>query len=368
MDVPSNTPSAEQTTTPWLPGLVSFVVCAYLASAGCAPQEPQTGPEEASQPQVQHQESGPVRLTLTCDKSQAKLAEPILLEFAVEHPADLRVVWPPVEGDWGGFALTPETSQTQPDSEQQTVRTTKRYRLRPLQAGQQTIPELTLRLVSSAQPDTDAADAVEIVTRPIDLEVISVLTGNEEPDTVLQAEGTPVELPQEQAFPWKSLVAALLALVLLGAGGYCFLRWLRDRQPPPVIIPAHRWALDELDRLANSDLIARGDLHEYYFRLSAILRGYLERRFGILAPEMTTEEFVDYMRSDRALEERHRRSLGPFLESCDLVKFARHVPGRGDIDNAFGHARSFVIDTADYGGSEAGASMAVRKSGREAAA
>jgi len=368
MDVPSNTPSAEETTTPWLPRLVSFAVCAYLASVGCAPQESQTGQEGASQAQVQHQESGQVRLTLTCDKSQAKVAEPILLEFAVEHPADLRVVWPPVEGDWGGFALTPETSQTQPDSKRQTVRTTKRFRLRPLQAGQQTIPELTVRLVSSPQPDAEGAEAVELVSRPIDVEVVSVLSGNEEPDTVLQAEGTPVELPEEQVFPWKPLVAALVALVLLGAGGYWFLRWLRDRRPPPLVIPAHRWALDELDRLANSDLIARGDLHEYYFRLSAILRGYLERRFGILAPEMTTEEFVDYMRSDRTLEERHRRSLGPFLESCDLVKFARHVPGRGDIDNAFGHARSFVIDTADYGGSEAGAPITTGESGREAAA
>jgi hypothetical protein len=45
-------------------------------------------------------------------------------------------------------------------------------------------------------------------------------------------------------------------------------------------------------------------------------------------------------------------SLGPFLESCDLVKFARYVPGQAEVEAAFSHAREFVIDTADYGETE----------------
>ena len=357
MDLPRNMPGAEQATRRWSPRLVLPVVCVYWAAAGCAPRSPEANEEGTAQAQVQHHESGEVRVMLSCDRSQAKVAEPILLEFVVKHPADLRVVWPPVEGDWGGFALTPQTSETQPDDKHRSARTTKSYTLRALQAGAQTIPELTLRLVGAAEEDSAGAEPVEMLTRPIDLEIASVLTGNEEPEMVLQAGGAPVELPEEQVFPWKLPAVVVLAVVVLGAMGYLFLRWLRDRRPPPVVIPAHRWALNELDRLAASDLLARGDVHEYYFRLSALLRGYLERRFGILAPEMTTEEFVVYMRSDRTLEEEHRRSLGPFLESCDLVKFARYVPGRAEVEGVFGRARSFVIDTADYG-----------EAGREAAA
>jgi hypothetical protein len=179
-----------------------------------------------------------------------------------------------------------------------------------------------------------------------------VLTGEEAPETVYEAEASPVELPVEEVFPWRPVVAVIAAALVLGVFGYFLLRWLRDRQAPIVVIPAHRWALDELEKLAGSDLIARGDLHEYYFRLSWILRGYLERRFEIMAPEMTTEEFVIFCRSDRTLDEEHRVALGPFLESCDLVKFAKYIPGQAEVEGAFDHARNFVIETADYGQGE----------------
>jgi hypothetical protein len=351
--------------------MVALLLGVCVAVTGCRGPDSETDEDATSQAQVQQRDAGDAHLTLTCDKSQAKVAEPIGLEFVVEHPPEFRVTWPPIEGDWGGFAVTPGTPETQKDEQLGTARTTKRYVLRALKSGAQTIPELTIGLVGAAPAEDGAeqtSEPIELVTRPIEVEITSVLAGDEEPDTVLQAEGLPVELPEERALPWKWLPVLLAGLALAGFVGYRLLRWLRDREPPPVVIPAHRWALDELDRLAGSDLIARGEVHEYYFRLSAILRGYLERRFGILAPEMTTEEFVEYMRADRVLSEEHRLSLGPFLEACDLVKFARHVPGQADVENAFSHARSFVIDTADYGASGAESPAGGSKPGREAAA
>lgn len=298
---------------------------------------------------MQQHESDEYRLTLTCDRDAARVADPVRLELTVEHPTTARVLWPALEGDWGGFAVASEPSETEHDEQAATSRASKRYALRALQSGPRTLPELTVRFRGVGNHDEEADDLAEITTEPIDFEISSALSGSEEPQTILRADGSPVELRDERRFPWGWLIAGIVGLVVLAVGCYRLLRWLRDREPPEIIIPAHRWALDRLDRLAEARLIERGETHEYYFRLSDIVRGYVERRFSILAPEMTTDEFTEVLRNDRVLEEPHRRLLGPFLEACDLVKFARHVPGREEADGAFESARSFVIESADDG-------------------
>ena len=67
---------------------------------------------------------------------------------------------------------------------------------------------------------------------------------------------------------------------------------------------------------------------------------------------MTTEEFMDAIRDDHRLEDRHRRALGPFLESCDMVKFARYAPQHAECEAAMGAARQFVEETAGSAATE----------------
>ncbi len=326
-----------------------LVVLAGLYPLGCA-EEDETE-TDSLKPVVQEHEAGAYRLWVDCDRSVAGVAEGITLQLTVEHPADTRVIWPPAEGDWGGFVMTPTPSVDETEKGDVGARASKRYTLRALQSGEKTLGELTVRFRGVEESDDDESDDLaSLTTAPIDFEIVSSLSGNEEPNTVFQADGTPVELPTDERFPWKLVAGGVLGAAVLMAAGFWFLRWLRDREPPRVVIPAHRWALDELDRLASATLIERGEFHEFYFRLSGIVRGYIERRFGVLAPEMTTEEFTEYLRTDLVLAEPYRRAMGPFLEACDLVKFARHVPGREEADGALASARDFVIDSAETGG------------------
>jgi hypothetical protein len=79
--------------------------------------------------------------------------------------------------------------------------------------------------------------------------------------------------------------------------------------------------------------------------LSDIVRQYIERRFGLMAPEQTTEEFLRDAGRNRALEDRHREMLASFLRAADMVKFALHMPTRGDADAAMAAANVFVDQT-----------------------
>lgn len=132
---------------------------------------------------------------------------------------------------------------------------------------------------------------------------------------------------------WYALLGVLGA-ALLGAGG--FYLWKKKRRggrtavPPPP--PPEAVAREALDALGVDSHI--GD-KLFYFRLSAILRAYLDGRFGLEAMEMTTEELVPLL--DRLAMERTLKSgVREFLAFSDPVKFADASPAHGrrerDID------------------------------------
>ena len=81
--------------------------------------------------------------------------------------------------------------------------------------------------------------------------------------------------------------------------------------------------------------------------LSSIVRQYLEDRFDMRAPELTTEEFLVSVSDSPDLSVAHQRLLREFLHYADLVKFARMVPGEEDIRQAIERARQFLDETRD---------------------
>ena len=80
---------------------------------------------------------------------------------------------------------------------------------------------------------------------------------------------------------------------------------------------------------------------DFYFRLSAIFRRYLQRRFEIDAPEMTTEELLPRL-STPAFERETQAAIKTFLRFGDQVKFARVRPDPADITAHLGLVREMV--------------------------
>ena len=83
------------------------------------------------------------------------------------------------------------------------------------------------------------------------------------------------------------------------------------------------------------------------------MRGYIERKFALAAPEMTTEEFLLTLARDRGALPYDSGRLRDFLEVCDLVKYAAVRPARDDAEQVLGTARAFVHATAAAGLAEA---------------
>jgi hypothetical protein len=136
-------------------------------------------------------------------------------------------------------------------------------------------------------------------------------------------------------------VAALLGLLILA-------RWLwnRRQQPKTVIsapppMPPDKEAYTALDALAADKKLAP---KQFYFRLSAVLRRYIERRFDFPAAEMTTEELLP--RVDKiALDASLALELKAFCRQTDPIKFAGATARQERLARDLAFSRNFVRQT-----------------------
>jgi hypothetical protein len=135
----------------------------------------------------------------------------------------------------------------------------------------------------------------------------------------------PVEIPT--GWLWAFWVAGAL---LLAAFGYLAWRYWQKRRAQVAIvpiIPPHIRARQKLE----AALALLGQPREFCIVVSDTIRYYLEERFTFRAPERTTEEFLYELRQTNLLTPDQKESLGEFLKSCDLVKFARYEPGEPEL-------------------------------------
>ena len=187
-------------------------------------------------------------------------------------------------------------------------------------------------------------------TSPTKLTVDSVLATV--PDAADIRDIKDVEPVPADLRPYYIAAGALLLLALIA---WLVLRWRRRpvrgqaAAPPP---PPHEIAAKALAELARRRLPQEGAFLEHYTALATIVRTYIEQRFHLRAPEMTTEEFLLASARDARLVGAHRALLGQFLRECDMVKFARHVPAIVDGERALAAAARFVAETAQHEATE----------------
>ena len=156
----------------------------------------------------------------------------------------------------------------------------------------------------------------------------------------------PAELPAPPSLIAYYAGGAVVAAAVVGLALFYFLRGRLGRVLTPAPIPPHERAFRELRALLDEDLIAKGRTKEFFFRLTFIARMYIERRFGLRAPEQTTEEFLPNAAGSGLLSPGHQQLLKDFLGYADLVKYAAHTPGVKDIEDCFAAARRFINETA----------------------
>jgi hypothetical protein len=108
---------------------------------------------------------------------------------------------------------------------------------------------------------------------------------------------------------------------------------------------AYEDAITALAGLQRRGAPGAADADQWFVELSAIVRTYVEHRYNIRAPELTTEEFLLVAVHAKEITNQHRAQLTAFLERCDRVKFAGYRPDPAESIATLDAARAFVEDT-----------------------
>jgi len=284
--------------------------------------------------------AGKVAVRATIHPPTTTIGTPFRYQVAIDAPKEAELVIPLLGERFGDFSVT-DFGDEPPTEENGRVRVLRWFTLVGWQAGDFTLPPYPLKYKLAGSEELQSAEANEVTV------VV---------ESLLPKAPTPVELrdiaePEALPFDWRPVLYASAALVALGLL-LALLSWWSRRQRAASLAPQpkpHEVALAALQKLRSQHLLESGRLEEFYVALSAIVRTYVEGRFGLHAPERTTEEFLAEMQRDRRLTAEHRTLLGEFLGESDLVKFARHQPAPEDGERAWSAARRFVDESREGG-------------------
>ncbi len=303
-------------------------------------------PGETSAPPVSsHVERGPVAMTVRAEPGAVTAGQKLTLTIEAAAPAGVDITMPQLEAELGTFAVRgARTPPDVPDGDRR--RTVHVYTLDTFATGQIEVPSLSLRFVD-ARGSGEPSDGT-LQSQALAVSVGSNLAGDEK---VRDIRGM-VDVPGGGAH-WMWWIALAAVVAAAAAAVLAFLVGRRRRAAEAAAEPEplpHAWAMAALAQLEADGLLDRGAFEPFYTRLSDIVRQYIEKRFGLMAPERTTDEFLVEARRGDALSEGHKTLLEGFLRAADMVKFARFQPRSRDATEALGAARGFVQETAPVEG------------------
>ena len=347
-------------------GVLLLIVILLALGAGCRRETTlgdAAGTPRAPDAIERQYRRGPLTVRVSASSAEMTIADRLELQLEAELPENYTLELPEFGETLDEFVVVDRTTTPPELVAGGRLRTVRSCVLEPFLPGEYRIPSLEFRFA----PATDPEHVQALSTEPLTIIVHSLLPDASAEPTIDDIRG-PAALPRGPLNRTVIGVAALAAAAVLAAA----LLWRRRRRRRAAVVPtlpAHELAYRELAALQAARLIENGEIERFYVWVSAILRRYIENRFGLHAPERTTEEFLAELGTlvreggPPHLEPQHQQQLDRFLNHCDLVKFAAYQPETVESKSTFELCRTFVADTAETGtnGTDGDGSPGVRQ-------
>jgi hypothetical protein len=300
----------------------------------------------------------PIDVRVRLERPEVRLGEPFDLTIELRHRPAERYALPDslVAEPFRVLAATCPRREEAGDA-----LTTCTVRLALFELGAHTLPELVLSAATAdgarelriPGPSVTGAGILDPAARPEELGLKDLAP------------------PAPLLVPNVPLAIGALSALLAGIAGWLGWRAWRRRarrgvEPPPPLPPHERFAL-QLDALALRWSEHPDCGREHFFRLSEHVREYLGAVSGQNALDLTSAELLARLsfQPDPRLD---LAALRAFLESSDLVKFARAPAGGRQADEGLSFARSLLAATRPASPSPSAAGTGGRDVPPEAAA
>lgn len=265
------------------------------------------------------------------DKADITIGEKVRYTVTIEAPKDTKIEFPVIDSTLTGtgFAIRDFGEEKPVKITRDRIRIRHWYLLDTYAAGSYNVPAVTMAYILPGGSSGSAS------TKDVFLEVKGVIKEGEKTEDIRDIKG-PVEIP----YSYKKIIIWGLVTVVILLAAAIGLRYRHKVIPALPQVPPHVIALSELEKIKGEV-----DLRKYYTGVSGIVRHYIEDRFNLHAPEMTTEEFLTELAGTGTLNQAHKALLRDFLSHCDLVKFARYGPTQDEIGMVYNTAKIFIEET-----------------------
>lgn len=269
------------------------------------------------------------------DKSRITVGDRLEYVIEITYPREGEIELPSVLGNLAQFEVK-EYEAGEPVSAKDKLVRTWRFELSTFTLGDYVIPP-QLVLYRSGM---DTTQVRTFMTQPIEIEVVR--TSPEDVWDIADIAG-PVPIPK--ARPWALyLLICLPALALAAVALWWYRRKHRREDTPQPVLPPFEEAMEALSMLEKGGMPQDGEARGFAFRLSAIGRRYITRRFHVDALESTTEEFLSKLPS-LPITPAQRESLESLAGNLDIVKFATGRMSPEEARHALERQREFVAQT-----------------------
>ena len=286
---------------------------------------------------------GPIKAKVKLEPSEPIIGDILTLTLQVNAEAEVELLMPEFGQSLERFTILDFVPREKIDDQGHTV-VTHRYRLQPSGSGAQAIPSLMVEFVDRRPGNRlapEGEDAYEILTERLEFNVKSVVPTGASND---------LKAPLRELAPlgarWSKTWMVLIVVGIILLLGFPFAwRSLQQHRIGSRRRSAYEIANSRLSKLRAKPKPEGEDISAFFVELSDIVRHYLEDRFNLHAPELTTEEFLEVAATSPDLTAEHKSFLQDFLRQADQVKFAQHIPDAQSIDKALHSAINFLEQT-----------------------
>ena len=210
--------------------------------------------------------------------------------------------------------------------------------LAPFEEGLYELPDVPVQVTLASSVDTLVFEGIEmeVKTMPVDTATFEIH----------DIKGQIVyPLTFRELAPWSAGVLLLAAIVfflvrLISRAIAAKRGELLSRSDPPHIV-----ALRELDKFRSYKYWEPEKQKAFYSGITDALKNYMDARFGVDAPEMTTAELFASLKDCRELKPELYTEMKELFEKADFVKFAKFTVPREENAGVLPAAVRFVTDT-----------------------
>ncbi len=283
---------------------------------------------------------GRISVESKVDKSKILVGDVIHYSVIITHDKEVTLQTSPLAVNLGMFEIQDYNVHDAVETDSGWVREQIDYDISTFDTGEYQIPAVEYRYTIG-----DDTTSYALETEPINILVESL-----NPDEAGDIRDIKAPMQPLANYTLWYLIGGGVLLAVIAA--YLIFYIIKKRRTGESILPkrhspprpAHVVALEELDKLAQSDFLEKGEVKAYYSRLSDIIRIYIEGRYFIDAMEMTSEEIYENL-YQRKIAQDHLSDLRQILSMSDFVKFAKYIPTRAQQETSINLAVNFVNDT-----------------------